>query len=59
MQHDKTGSIFGFMKLIVSRESISTNLMSHYILEPLESHRVWRITEPMKTGTKKSRGSWY
>lgn len=54
MQHDKTGAIFVFMKLIVSRESISTKLMGHYILEPLESHRVWRIIEPMRIGTKKS-----
>lgn len=59
MQHDKTGAIFVFMKLIVFMESISTNLMDYYISEPLKSHRIWRITEPMGTGIKKGRGSWY
>lgn len=57
MQHDKTGASF-FHEAYISRESISTNLMEHYISDPWESHRVWRITEPVRTRIKKGRGRW-
>lgn len=55
---NKTDTIFVFMELTVSRESVLSNPMDHYISEPVESHGVWGITEPMRTGIKRGGDSW-